>query len=350
MYAQVDKPKENKSRAVANSVAQKKSNVKQGFGLVDNRLESKEIIQLQKVFTESVQCVPVKKKAESKNKTNGAKKALAGGVKKPKKAPNFYKRIVKGLPEDRVKYVIGQHGAKSREQKRLKKLKDKEVSGATHESEHTIGYAVLSGGFLPRGESKDAQVLENIAPAYQEVKALHRDHIGTGSSLMPDETNMNANQYRDMQRGLLTGETAYHKDLANRSLNPIGVSSTEERNAVSNAVQINQLGYGQQLHSEDEKRDYSHVNPAALAQANDSYEHMVRSMQSVMYAKDANNADSAAVFDSSKLEMILARYAAITGIWPKDQAIELNELLMSYENTGNLDTGKIEQVISLLKP
>ena len=31
MYAQVEKPKENKSRAVANSVVQKKSNVKQGF-------------------------------------------------------------------------------------------------------------------------------------------------------------------------------------------------------------------------------------------------------------------------------------------------------------------------------
>lgn len=38
MYAQVEKPKENKGRAVANSVAQKKSNVKQGFGFVDNRL------------------------------------------------------------------------------------------------------------------------------------------------------------------------------------------------------------------------------------------------------------------------------------------------------------------------
>jgi hypothetical protein len=37
MYEQVEKPKENKSRAVANSVAQKKSNVKQGFGFVDNR-------------------------------------------------------------------------------------------------------------------------------------------------------------------------------------------------------------------------------------------------------------------------------------------------------------------------
>lgn len=40
MYAQIEKPKENKSRAVANSVAQKKSNVKEGFGFVDNRPEA----------------------------------------------------------------------------------------------------------------------------------------------------------------------------------------------------------------------------------------------------------------------------------------------------------------------
>ena len=35
MYEQVEKPKVNKSRAVANSVAQKKSNVKHGFGFVN---------------------------------------------------------------------------------------------------------------------------------------------------------------------------------------------------------------------------------------------------------------------------------------------------------------------------
>ncbi|MFA8434700.1 MAG: hypothetical protein ACEPOZ_09310 [Marinifilaceae bacterium] len=40
MYAQVEKSKETRSRAVANSVAQKKSNVKQGFGFVDNRAEA----------------------------------------------------------------------------------------------------------------------------------------------------------------------------------------------------------------------------------------------------------------------------------------------------------------------
>jgi len=39
MYAQVDKQKDNKSRGVANSVTQKKSNVKQGFGFVDNRTQ-----------------------------------------------------------------------------------------------------------------------------------------------------------------------------------------------------------------------------------------------------------------------------------------------------------------------
>jgi len=39
MYAQVEKPKENKGRAIANSVGQKKSHVKQGFGFVDNRTE-----------------------------------------------------------------------------------------------------------------------------------------------------------------------------------------------------------------------------------------------------------------------------------------------------------------------
>ncbi|SHO59288.1 eCIS core domain-containing protein [Vibrio quintilis] len=37
MYEQVEKPKENKNREVANSVAQKKSGAKQSFGFVDNR-------------------------------------------------------------------------------------------------------------------------------------------------------------------------------------------------------------------------------------------------------------------------------------------------------------------------
>lgn len=344
MYIQSDRAKENKTRAISRAIAQRKSRVMQCFGFVDNRPESEQRIQLIKDSNELIQCVAVKKSTGDKKKNNKAKKVSSGGIKKPKKNPDFDKRVISGLPKGAMKYIIGQHGAKSREQKRLQKLKDKKVSGSTHESEHTIGYAVLSGGFLPRGESKDAQVLENIAPAYQEVKALHRDHIGTGSSSTPDETKMNADQYRDMQRGLLTGDNTYHKALASRPSNPIGVSSTEGKNAVSNAVQINQLGYGQQLHN----RDYSHISPTALGQANDSYKQMVNNMKSVTYVKDANNADSADVFDHSKLEMILARYAAVTGNWPKDQANELNSLLEASEQTGRLDMVKVNQIISAL--
>lgn len=39
MYAQLEKPKENKRRAIANSVAPKKGSMTQGFGFVDNRPE-----------------------------------------------------------------------------------------------------------------------------------------------------------------------------------------------------------------------------------------------------------------------------------------------------------------------
>ena len=41
MYAKSEKPKENKSRAVANSVSQQKSRVRQGFGATDNKPISK---------------------------------------------------------------------------------------------------------------------------------------------------------------------------------------------------------------------------------------------------------------------------------------------------------------------
>ncbi len=40
MYEQIEKSKENNSRSIVNTVAQKKSNLKQGFEFVDNRTEA----------------------------------------------------------------------------------------------------------------------------------------------------------------------------------------------------------------------------------------------------------------------------------------------------------------------
>ena len=45
MYEQVEKPKKNKSRAIANSVGQKKSNVKQAVDFMDNRQDTNTILQ-----------------------------------------------------------------------------------------------------------------------------------------------------------------------------------------------------------------------------------------------------------------------------------------------------------------
>ncbi len=50
MYVKVEKPKENKSRAVANSDSKKKRNVQQGFGLADNR----PVVIVQKKYQEKM--------------------------------------------------------------------------------------------------------------------------------------------------------------------------------------------------------------------------------------------------------------------------------------------------------
>lgn len=81
MYAQVEKPKENsfptkrqESRAVANAVTQKKSNVKQGFGFVDNRPES----IIQKMAT--IQCKKNTMEIGSAKYTLGQYSKLAGDI------------------------------------------------------------------------------------------------------------------------------------------------------------------------------------------------------------------------------------------------------------------------------
>ncbi len=369
MYAPIEKKKDkkigNKGKVITNSVAQKKSAGKQGFQFLNNmsglvmqtKLQDDEKINPQVNKGVTLQLTSGLKRGNSSKKdskkhwirkTKKTTKETTKRNAKKAKNPDFNKRVVKGLPQGNLRFMNGQHGAKTREQVRLRELYKDIVSGSTHESEHTIGYAVLANGLLPRQESKDAQVLENIAPAYQEVHALHRDHIGTGSKSEPDETGLNADEYRKMQRGLLVGDTAYHQYLANRNDKaPIGVSPTEKHNAISNAVQINQLGYGQQLHSG--KKDYPLISSTALKQANDSYNLMVSKMSGVTYMKDANVAENVSVDDSSKLEMILARSAAISGKWPTVQAEQINQLLDMYKQSGIWPKNEIDKVLSTLK-
>ncbi len=178
----------------------------------------------------------------------------------------------------------GTHGNKKNEQRRLTRPWAR-VSGQTHESEHTIGYAVLAPN-LPRGQSTEARQIENDAPAYQEVRDMHREHIGTGTRSMPDSTGQNSQTYRTSQRRLL------------------------ESGDVSSAVQLNQLGYAA-------VRPQLTVGTIELAQANNSFDRMVENLHSVEH-----NAGVANVTPIEQAEMYLSRRAALTGQWPGQRDID----------------------------
>ena len=191
---------------------------------------------------------------------------------------------------DKQTYTLGQHGAKGREQKRLTEKYETPISGKTHESEHTIGFAVLNDTGDKRGANKNLRKLENEAPAYQERRALHREHIGTGSRTKVDGSGFSAPTYRLAQR---------------RSL---------EDGDVSSATQLNQLGYAF-LDGFQEKQD----SPARKA-ARDSYDVMVENMKEVKYTKGGQE-ETALVDERQQAEMHLARRAAETGKWPTAEEI-----------------------------
>ncbi|MFO0747779.1 MAG: hypothetical protein U1F43_19255 [Myxococcota bacterium] len=187
---------------------------------------------------------------------------------------------------ERNSYVLGQYGAKEREQRRLGEAHGTKVSGATHEAEHTIGFEPLnqtSGD--KRKETPSARSLENKAWAYQEVKPYHRDHIGTGNQQTPDASGFTADSYRESQRALL------------------------ESGDVSSAVQINQLGYAFDPRFQEERGE------KATQIADDSYDTMVTNMDKVNYAQGAGTVE-VGVDARQRAEMYLARRAAQTGKVP----------------------------------
>ena len=195
-------------------------------------------------------------------------------------------------------YGLGQHGFKKQEQKRLSKQYKTSVRGQTHESEHTVGFAVInqtSGD--KRGGTPRARHLEKDAPAYQEEKRMHRGHIGTGTKRQADESGFTSETYRETQRRLM------------------------ESGDVSSAVQLNQLGYAF-LRDQEKEADFQNApeTPERKA-ARDSYLTMVEHMNEMTYAQ--GDKDVTQPVDAvQKAEMYLARKAAETGQWPTEQEIE----------------------------
>ncbi|MDJ0715863.1 MAG: hypothetical protein QNJ54_16805 [Prochloraceae cyanobacterium] len=190
------------------------------------------------------------------------------------------------------KYGLGQHGAKTSEQKRLTAQYGVKVSGETHQSEHAIGFEVINRtSGEQRGKPGRARYLENTAPAYQETYQEHRDHVGTGTKNSEDESGFNSTSYRDAQRKLLE-----HHDL-------------------SSAVQLNQLGYA--FNREFQRKSGTREGQAA----NDSYEAMVNNMNELTFANGSDN-ETVTTTSFEREEMRLARKTAQTGKWPSQEEIQ----------------------------
>lgn len=222
----------------------------------------------------------------------------------PKVARKSGKKTTRLTGTRRTKYTLGKHGFKQKEQQRLSKLFDMIVSGHTHESEHAVGFEVInrSSGLKRDGKGRSGY-LEKIAPAYQEVYGLHREHIGTGTNKGDWRTNkaakfqagFDSQSYRDAQRTAIEAED------------------------ISTAIQLNQLGYA--------FLDKSFVDPTALKAANDSYDAMVDNLQDFTYA-DGDKDVKFQVSAKDRAEMYLARRAMLTGRFPTVE--EENEARKRY--------------------
>jgi hypothetical protein len=199
------------------------------------------------------------------------------------------------LRAPRGRYKLGVHGFKKGEQKRLSALYKTLVTGNTHESEHIIGFEPLNQtSGLKRGTAGRARDLENRASAYQEVKPLHRGHIGTGTTNTADRSGFNSHTYREAQRKLL------------------------EQGDVSSAFQLNQLGYAHQRDAKGRRPFADAANTNEGRAANDSFNTAVANLHSFTYARGASNVD-VPVDARQRTEIHLSRIAAQTGRFPTEE-------------------------------
>lgn len=261
-------------------------------------------------------------------------------------AGNLPVQLARRKKKARASYHSGQHGGKGQEQKRLSSEFDTKVTGDTHESEHPVGYEPLarfvdkSKGVpkrtllrskptkpkktkKPRSEKQQKKVdetyrknmmrwkeeggrgptLEKKAPAYQEVKALHRAHVGTGTGGVDKESGFTDESYRSAQRELLKSKQ------------------------ISSAVQLNQLVYS----SMDDFRAPPDEKPMKIA--DNSYANMVDRMSSFRHAEGSKDVETP-INESQRHEMRLARIAARTGKWPVKEATEYNRKYAEEEKRG----------------
>ena len=98
---------------------------------------------------------------------------------------NYENKTTKKAKSDKNENIVtkkqsdGSFRTQIQEKARLQNMYGKKITGVDFEHEHIIGAKVLYGK-LQRGEGEGKNITY-AAPAYFEIKELHRKHAGTGS-------------------------------------------------------------------------------------------------------------------------------------------------------------------------
>ena len=222
------------------------------------------------------------------NKLNGHKKrenkTSNQGTKKPDKPLNGTRKtvlIVIKKPSD------GSYGTREQEKARLQNKFDKEITGNEFEHEHIIGVNVLirnSDERLNRDKGEGKKI-EKLAPAYYEIKELHRKHVGTG-------TGPNADKFRD-------------------KINEFMIQDNVAGAMIENVREYGEMKEFRAFYKKDPITN-EFINDNAKI-ADDSFNHMIKKNPKFSMFISGKTVKEFSLRDDDKFKIITARHEAMKG-------------------------------------
>jgi hypothetical protein len=236
----------------------------------------------------------------------------SGSVNPARNAPDDKSiQLTTKRKRDDVNSTEGTYAGRENEKKRLGIV----TGSRTHESEHIVGFAVAH----PNEIRKKSREPEGQMPAYYEVKEYHRGHPGTGSSgrERPADSEEAAEWEKERaERAKKTGWSSssdYRRDLRTTLTDPV---ARKEDTSLSNAYQLNQLGYAHLWASADVRPSGDEVD-----KANDSYNNMVSIDPGLEHSLTGTPVTDY-LGPHGQAEAYLTRKIGLSGKWPTQNEID----------------------------
>ena len=189
---------------------------------------------------------------------------------------------------------------------------------------------------------------EGELPAYQEVRSMHRNHIGTGSGVNENvvtDTDTDGRWLSGFRFGMPTiyGTTADGKRVVVKNADEVYRDDqyvAVSEGLVGDAIQLNQLGYSVMY-----QHDRS-VSDKFRWQADNSFAQMVVNLERFpYYEKNSHQRLEVQVTKEERAEMILSRLTMQVGSFPSRnienivrRIFKIAELPTSAEDKGTDDT------------